>query len=223
MPLLAAAQKKDSVKTDSLGAKKYIPTGVRVGTDAISIYKSHAQNNFSGWEVNGDVDFDRYYLALDYGSWGRKYSGDSVGSYSNRGNYWRVGVDVNFLTKDPEKNMFFLGMRYGRSVFSEDLTVVKYYNSTSNPWGDFTQSYSTNNLHARWFELTTGIKVKMWKIFWMGYTARFKFALNYDQGNHTIPSDVPGYGRADKTSYWGFNYQLFVRIPVRKQPVPVKK
>ena len=32
------------------------------------------------------------------------------------------------------------------------------------------------------------------------------------------PSDVPGYGRADKESYWGFNYQVFIRLPVRKTP-----
>ena len=79
---------------------------------------------FDGWELNADVDFYRYYFVVDYGYWARDYVADD-GVYSNGGDYVRVGADVNFLKKDPEKNMFFFGMRYGRSAFSEDLTVDK--------------------------------------------------------------------------------------------------
>jgi hypothetical protein len=56
---------------------------------------------------------------------------------------------------------------------------------------------------------------------WMGYTARFKFGLKVDNTIDIVPSDVPGYGRTFKDSYWGFNYQIFFRIPVRKQPAVV--
>ena len=38
---------------------------------------------------------------------GRILSEDA--DYSNDGNYGRIGADVNFLTKDPDKNMFFFG------------------------------------------------------------------------------------------------------------------
>ena len=54
----------------------------------------------------------------------------------------------------------------------------------------------------------------------MGYTVRMKFALKTDASGPLMPSDVPGYGRADASSYWGFNYQIFVRLPVRKVPKP---
>ena len=58
----------------------------------------------------------------------------------------------------------------------------------------------------------------------MGYTVRLKFALNTDSTDDMMPSDVPGYGRADAESYWGFNYQIFIRIPVRKKDsIPLKK
>jgi hypothetical protein len=210
------AQKQDSVKkkpADTLGMKKYIPTGVRFGTDAIAIVKSSYDKTFKGWEVNMDADFYRYYLAFDYGNWGRTFNtgNDSV-HYKNDGNYWRAGIDVNFLTKDPEKNMFFFGVRYGRSSFSEDMQLL-----INDPtWGPSTQNYSYSGSAARWFELTTGLKVKMWKFFWMGYTARYKFGLKTDKTTEMIASDVPGYGRTDKQSYWGFNYQLFFRIPVTK-------
>jgi len=60
---------------------------------------------------------------------------------------------------------------------------------------------------------------------WMGYTARFKFGLKNKGNGEMLPHDVPGYGRTDKDAYWGFNYQIFFRIPFRKMPPlpPYKK
>lgn len=203
--------KPDTVKRDSV-RNKYMPTGIRLGTDIAALIKSKVSNNFSGWEVNGDIDFYRYYLALDYGAWGRTYSNDSI-DYNNDGSYWRVGADVNFLTKDPERNMFFIGMRYGRSSFSENLTI----RSFDRVWGHFVNEYENESVKSRWFELTTGVRVKIWKMIWMGYTARMKFGLKNKGDSEMLPHDVPGYGRTDKETYWGFNYQVFIRIPVRKQ------
>lgn len=168
---------------------------------------------FTGWEINSDVDFFKYHAALDFGRWSRTFSPDS-GAYSNRGNYWRIGADVNFLLKDPDKNLLFFGVRYGRSKFSENYQLI----ATDPVWGRFTSTYENADVKARWFELTGGIRVKMWKMIWMGYTARFKFALKTNDAGSMIPSDVPGYGRTDKNSTWGFNYQIFIRIPVRKAP-----
>lgn len=205
---------QDSAKkkpVDTLGFKKFIPTGVRIGTDAIALIKSSYDKTYTGWEVNLDADFYRYYFAFDYGSWGRTYTPDS-GAYSNDGRYWRTGIDVNFLTKDPEKNMFFIGARYGHSTFSENLQIT----TSDTLWGSGVQNYHYSGLNAHWFELTTGLRVKMWRSIWMGYTARFKFSLKTDDSADMLASDVPGYGRADKESYWGFNYQIFFRIPIMR-------
>ena len=213
---LAFSQSKDSVRRDTITIRDYIPTGIRIGTDLISLVKSQYQKDFSGWEVNADVDFRRYYLAFDYGSWSRTFESDS-GNYSNDGTYWRAGIDINFLLKDVDRNMFFVGARYGRANFSEDLSVYAYNRFTENYEN---LNYAHSGINARWFELTTGIRVKIWKIIWMGYTARFKFGLKHDETEKIIPADVPGYGRTYKDSYWGFNYQIFIRIPVRKSPIP---
>jgi len=210
---VALAQQKTPAASDSLGAKKYIPTGVRVGTDLLSFARSQYDKTFSGWEFNADVDLDRYYFAVDYGKWARDYTTDTE-QYNNSGTYYRVGVDVNFLTKDPEKNMFFIGARYGRARFSEDLSI----NRTDAIWGNYQARYQNTNINGNWMELTTGLRVRMWKMIWMGYTARFKFGISTNETGDLVPHDIPGYGRTDKDSYWGFNYQIFVRLPVRKQP-----
>lgn len=196
--------------------ERYMPTGIRFGTDAIALAKSIYVDSYTGWEVNADVDFYRYFLAIEYGSSGRHYVGDSV-DYMNDGRYWRVGVDVNFLTKDPERNMFFLGLRYARSRFSETFRVI----DVDPVWGmnnRFDNPYLNNDMPARWLELTTGLKVRMFNNFWMGYTARFKFGLSTGDAFEMEPHDIPGYGTTHKETTWGFNYQLMYRIPLRKYP-----
>lgn len=213
---------QDKEKQDTAKVKpSYTPTGIRFGIDVVSIVKSNTDKTFDGWELNADVDFYRYYFTVDYGHWARDYM-SSDGYYSNDGNYWRVGIDANFLKKDPDRNMFFFGFRYGRSTFSERLTV-----KTTDPvWGVIDTYHTNSNVPAGWFELTTGLRVKIWRFIWLGYTARLKFALSTGNTPDMLPHDVPGYGRADKDSYWGFNYQILFRLPIRKAPpvlIPPKK
>lgn len=209
LPCVAFAQKEDTVKKEK---KDFFPTGVRAGIDAISIIRTLTDETFSGYEVCADVDFYRYYFALEIGRWERELASDND-EYTNRGNYARLGIDVNFLKKDPDKNMFFFGARYGWGTFSERLLAT-----TEDPvWGIETSTYTNTDVKASWAELTTGLRVKMWKVFWMGYTARYKFGLNTNEPEGFVPHDVPGYGKTDKPSTWGFNYQLLFRIPIRKQ------
>lgn len=192
---------------------RFLPTGLRVGTDVISLAKSEFQNNFSGYEFTADIDFWRYYAVFEYGSWARAFKSDA-GPYNNNGTYWRVGADVNFLLKDADRNMFFLGMRYGHSTFSETYQIAV----TDPIWGSLTQTYTNTDVSARWTELTAGIKVKVWKFIWMGYTGRFKFWLKTGDTPTMLPHDVPGYGLTSRESYWGFNYYVFLRVPFRKLP-----
>ncbi len=220
---VAFAQKveeKDSVtvndrKPDSLKVKFY-PRSFRVGTDLINIIKSQTQANFSGWELNGDVDCGKIYLTVDYGNWGRKYDLPNAGKYENQGTYWRVGGDINLLKKDPDRNMFFIGLRYGHSSFNEFATIT----FTDRYFGSIQKQISNNAVTAGWGELTAGLRVKIWKEFWMGYTARMKFAPSVKGDNEMKTYDIPGYGQNVQGFYWGFNYQIFWRVPFTKQKKP---
>jgi hypothetical protein len=209
----------DTDTTSVSNREKYLPTGVRIGTDGLSIARNFYDKSFSGWEMNADIDFYRYYFVADFGTWSREFQSD-LGSYDNKGTYWRLGIDVNFLLKDPDRNMMFFGFRYGHSTFSENLAVV-----TVDPvWGTLSENYHSSAVNGRWYELVTGLRMKVWKMLWMGYTARFKFGLKTNESGILIPSDVPGYGSTDKDNTWGFNYQIFIRIPVRNAKLgPLKQ
>ena len=206
-PLLISAQetKKDSLK------ESFIPTGIRLGWEAIRTVRSFTDNSFTGWEGTVDIDFRNYYLAAEVGSWSKNVL-LSNGTYDNSGNYWRVGIDINMLKKDPVKNMLFLGFRFGHSNYQEQLI----YSDTTD-YGIFSKSLSNPKMKANWGEITTGLKVKVLKGFWMGYTARIKFLASFGKDQSLQSYDIPGYGLTYKKPWWGFDYYLMYRIPIRKE------
>lgn len=208
MPLVSLAQ-----KADTLLKRDFKPTGIRVGTDLLSLVRIPVDDSFNGWEVSADVDFHRYFLTMEIGQWQRSFTTDEE-TYANDGSYWRIGVDVNFLKKDPDRNMLFIGARYGTGRFDEDLTIM-----LNDTWNSGTSVYNNTGTKATWAEVTGGLRVKIWKFVWLGYTARYKFGLNTEEKGALKPYDVPGYGGTYKNTTWGFNYQLLIRIPVRKLSV----
>lgn len=213
---VAFGQKKENLPAGQAGKKDSVqasfkPTGIRIGTDAISIAKNFTKNDFKGWEVNADVDFRNYYLAVEVGNWSREVTLEN-GVYTNSGNYWRAGIDINMLKKDPVKNMFFLGFRFGHSKYDEQLN----YNDTTE-FGVFNKTAVNQGLKSNWAEITTGLKVKVFKGFWMGYTARMKFSPTLHREVSLQSYDIPGYGLTFKKPWWGFNYYLMYRIPIAKQ------
>ena len=197
-----------------------MPTGFRVGTDLIDLGKTMTSNTFTGWEVNGDLDFANYYMAVDVGTWGKDILIKN-GDYKNSGTYYRVGVDVNFLGNDPDKNMFFIGFRVGHSVFNES---VSYRTTPTYVFSPLDTTSMNPSATGHWGELTTGLRVKIWKGLWLGYTARMKFAPTVHGSPSFATYDMPGYGVIHSSPWWGFNYQVFWRFAWRKDKViPVKK
>src|ERR1044071_3098060 len=197
---------QDRIEHDS-SRLKFLPTGIRVGTDLLAIGKSVYTNYFKGWEINVDADvYRRFYLTADYGSWTTNYALDN-GVYSSDGRYLRVGVDVNFMLKDTERNMFFLGFRRGHTNYTD----YSDYSYSDPVFGPVNVHASNSNPSANWNELTTGLRVKVWKYIWLGATGRLKFALSSNGQVDLVSYDVPGYGKTIKNNWWGINYQLFIR------------
>ncbi|MFM7329926.1 MAG: DUF6048 family protein [Bacteroidota bacterium] len=193
---------------DTIRTPKF--TGIRFGMETIGFIKSRTGGSFSGNEFMVDTDIGKYYLVTEFGNWSRNLS-ITDGSYTNDGRYVRVGVDVNFLKKDPDRNMFFLGARYGRAFYDERVTYLN-----KSEFGDQEKTAVNAGIRSGWVELTTGIRVKVWKIIWVGYTARMKFAPGVPSASPLAPYDIPGYGLTFKKPWWGFSYYLMVRVPFKK-------
>jgi hypothetical protein len=157
---------------------------------------------------------------VDVGTWGKDILIEN-GNYTNSGTYYRAGIDVNFLS-DPDKNIYFLGFRAGHSLFNESVT---YLTTPSHLFSPLTTTSTNPSATGSWGELTTGLRVKIWKGLWLGYTARMKFAPHVHGSPNFVTYDMPGYGVIQNSPWWGFNYQVFWRFAWRKSKVvpPVKK
>jgi Domain of unknown function (DUF6048) len=65
LSISAVAQTEAKKKTTSDTVKnKFLPTGLRVGTDIVALIKSK-DSDYKGWELNFDTDFSRYYFTVD--------------------------------------------------------------------------------------------------------------------------------------------------------------
>lgn len=204
LPVLLAAQPADTVK------RSFRPTGLRLGADLVAPVYAFADSRYGGYELNADVDFYRYYLTVDAGRWQRQFTG-SRSRYENSGNYFRAGIDVNFLKNDPDDNMLFFGFRYARSRFNESVERT----ATDPVWGTRTEVQTAEGRRAGWMEITGGLRVKMYRFIWMGYTVRYKFGLHAKNTSGPEMYDVPGYGSTFKPVTWGFNYLILFRLPLR--------
>lgn len=204
------APPKDTIKG------KFIPTGLRVGAELIGLGKTVLNDDFHEYHVQADIDFYRYFLNFDYGVLEQTLTSEN-GLYNVEGSYFRVGPDINFLHQDPDRSALFFGLRYSQSKFSDQLE----YSYDNQITDEGANTVSNTDLKATWYEMVAGMKVKVWKTVWLGYTARFKFSADTFENNQLIPYYIPGYGRAAEDVIWDFDYYLIIRIPVRKQPQPL--
>ncbi len=202
------------VKKDTVKEKIYFRS-LRFGTDLLALVLTNS-DRFDGWELNADADFGRFYLAGDYGFAVRDEVLSTGGNYHSDGNYWRAGFDLNLLRKDPDRNMLFFGLRYARSSFSEKVNFL----GTDPYFGDVQFQLENPAASAAWAEFVGGLRVKIWKEFWMGFTSRMKLALAVRGTTDLGSYYVPGYGVIGQGLTWGFNYQIFWRIPFVREKKP---
>lgn len=197
--------------------KRWLPTGLRLGVDAGALGQSLVSPLHDRWEVQADIDVDRLLLTAEYGMSTFRLD-EPTYRYENEGSYFRVGPDLNFLADDRSLHVSFFGLRYARSSFSDRLDYdTRAVIESETGWPPVWTSASNDALRASWFELNAGVKARVYKPLYMGFTVRYKFLLDV-QGAETLrPYFVPGFGRYIDNNTWGFSYYVSFRIPVREK------
>ncbi len=200
-----------NIQQDSLRWYSFI--AVNAGADMIGAAKTLLQDDLDWLNFYASAEFYKFSFHAEYGRESRTFD-NGTDRYVASGSYYRFGPNFNFLFKDPDRSALFIGARYAVNSFSDELDY-----SVPNPfWGDQRGSLENDKLSADWIELVAGIKVKLFQAVWMGYTGRFKGAVDTFEDQTLIPGHIPGYGASDKRSTWEFNYWLIIRIPFRKTP-----
>lgn len=202
----------------------YIPSKIRIGADLSYLGMDLINPDRAQFELNGDLDVDKYFIAGDYGWASRSFNEATVGenfAYKNSGTYYRIGLDYNVVKKIPNDQIIFMGLRYASSQFTENFQ----YQVNDILFGDVSNSITDVNRSGWWLEFVAGMKVRVWNGLFLGWTGRFKFAKTISSSTFSSFDNywIPGYGKSKNDSMWGLNYHIFYRIPFRKKKEIVKK
>jgi hypothetical protein len=208
-----------SVPIDSTNkAQQYIPTGIRVNVDILGPALHAFGNQLISYEFMVETDLSNFNMIVELGHQQFTETNDNA-DYSMKGSFARIGPEVNFLGTDKQLNSFTFGLRYAWANFTE--TVVG--DVVEDNWGAVPVNFDTQTNKSYWVEMTTGIKVRLFKGFFTGYVLRFRFLRSGTQPDVPFtPYYVPGYGLADRENTWGFRYYIGYRFQWAKKPVKVK-
>lgn len=178
-----------------------------------------------------DVGFaqNRFFAVFDYGistidrrRKGLFYTGFT---YKNIGSYFRIGADYNFMHRSFKEEIMFVGFRVAHATFRHEFE----YFGANEAWGyspprlieatakivddRFRGSIQASNLSATWFEIVSGLRINIWKQFYMGYTARVMIRSSVKGEDILKANELPGFGSTNKTARLIFNYYIYYRIP----------
>ncbi len=201
--------------------------GLRVGYDLsrLSFYISEPERK--SFEVSADVEtLNNLYPTIEYGQERVAETfkpNNSQYDYSSQGYYYRLGADYNFLKikGSSQYDMLFLGLRYGFAKMyhsANNISVVNGY------WGDFSGGeVPKNKINAYWSEAVFGIRAELFKIFFMGWSLRGRIMISKTHDDQMDAYNIPGFGKGNKWSGFGFNYSIYYKIPIWKEKLKPAK
>ena len=187
--------------------------GLRLGFDISRIAVPFLEEGRVEYDGSVDLRINKaLYPVIEVG-WANFETEELNFSYRSTGYSIRIGIDKNYLKKDNvnEMGMFFAGFRYGVSFFkheSPDLEIPDPY------WGDFSGTVPIKNLNAHWLEFTTGIRAKIFKNIYLGWSLRGRLLIRKSDDNNMSPYYIPGYGKVNGRNNLGFRYSVFYQLPL---------
>ena len=200
-----------------------LPSAVRIGTDVSKLGIWALNPERQQYEINADIDVYKYFLTCDYGGWKTNIPGGDF-DYHMNGNYFRAGIDYNFIYSDKDNHVIFFGLRYALASYDETLN----YNISDPYYGSSSGLLTKPGGKAHWIEMVTGLKAHIWKGLYMGWSGRMQFGLSTKSAGDFNSYEIPGFGKSSGgTSSWELNYNIYYRFEFRKkpriQPKPEKK
>ncbi|MDO4930499.1 MAG: DUF6048 family protein [Bacteroidales bacterium] len=137
---------------------------------------------------------ERYFPIFEMG-WGISDHTDESTQihYKTNAPYFRIGCDYNFANDLYSGNRIFGGLRYAFTSFGCDIDGPDIEDPV---WGTLTpMNFDGLRSRMHWVELVFGLEAKIWSIFHVGWTARYKIKLRNNPTEIGNPWYVPGYGR----------------------------
>lgn len=187
----------------------FIRPGIDLSRFALPIFHDIGITGFE-FSMDGEINYNLF-PTFEIGLNSIKENTEDF-DYEANGNYWRIGINYNMLKYQHrlDRNMFFIGARYGMSNFTQQATNITF----ENDWGQSVTDFPETDIQLQWVEGVIGIKGEIFKNFFMGYTIRVKGKIKMDDDLGITPYFIPGYGDGSKDLTTGMSFSASYALPI---------
>ncbi|TDI80765.1 MAG: hypothetical protein E2O83_02235 [Bacteroidetes bacterium] len=220
VPVSMMAQETIASKTDSV-PKRVHKYGLRIGADLSKLARTAFENDYSGFEVLGDLRFSkRFYAAAEFGNETREWDEENL-TATTKGSYIKLGADFNMYNNWlGMNNAIYAGLRYGLASFSQELTGYRVFTSDITfPTEFIVTEQKFNGLTASWVELQVGVKTEIVNNLYLSLHLELKRLISDDKPVNFDNLIIPGFNRTyDFSDYGaGYGYSITYLIPIIKK------
>ena len=233
LPLLAQQQRPTHTPKRDLKKKETVEidtipfyNGTYIGVDLYGIGSKILGGDLLSSEINVAVNLKNMFLPTVDVGFGTTDSWSDTGiHYKSSAPFFRIGVDYNTMAKKKEKNSFlYVGLRYGFSHMKYDISSLAiqdpaFGGEMGNPsqedgiWGgSVPYDHPGQKATMQWFEFVAGVRVQIYKSFYMGWAVRMKYKLSASVSEYGNPWMVPGFGKYNSNNM-GVTYSLIYKLP----------
>lgn len=219
MLMCTIALAQDDTETTPADSIKYAQKyGLRLGGDASKLVRTFIDDDYSGFEINGDYRLTQnLYIAGEIGFEEFTTSTDYLNSTAN-GSYFKGGIDYNMYRNwFGMENMIYTGFRVGATSFKQTLNSYTIYQTNQSwPPTTVTSGQEFSGLNAIWGELLIGIKAEILTNIYVGFNAQLKGRITEKEPNNFENIYIPGFGRTYDSGKFGigFGYNISYLIPL---------
>lgn len=129
--------------------------------------------------------------------------------YKTNAPYIKIGMDFNLLKNKHSGNRLYAGARYAFTSYKDDISLPEFQDPV---WGyPVDYQYSGNKCHYHWIEAVFGVEAKIYGPFHLGWSARYRKRVAFDEGILGKSWYVPGFGKSDNSSL-GATFNIIIDI-----------
>ena len=137
--------------------------------------------------------------------------------YSSSGGFVKLGANYNFLNYTIDRkydHLLYAGARYGYSFMGYQVNNAAISGDYWNETGNYSGEHLTS--HFGWLEIVVGVRVQIYKQFFMGLALQVKTFGHYYNNSAQTPTYIPGFGVHNGETIFGCLYHLTYQIQYKK-------
>ena len=205
--------KADSIDYASVERRKQTYQGTYLNLDIFNPVATAWRNGRFESSLSVDVDlWHRLFPTVEFGFMTADIKKEDY-KYETIGLFAKLGADYNFINFKSDRkydHTFYAGLRYGYSYTKYSLTDALIENQYWNDTGMYANLNQASNFG--WFEVVVGVRVQIYKDFFMGVAMQVKTFGHFYENTPWYPTYIAGYGKYGEDVNFGLNYSLSYRF-----------